>query len=257
MSRLGLVKKQVTDKHGVRRTVWVRPDQNVPETKSKKNSEELAAYEYKKWGDKGFTREDMEKYQADAAKGLTLHNETFQETKSTIEDIAKGATVKGRVKTADSAAYKVHVRDTINRFNGDVGNLTDATGFMVIRDSVQALNSDADKLKEKYTLVQEKDYNKKPQGDYRALHLILKDDNGKVFEVQLKTENQGKWAGWNHDIYKPMTAAQEQALADNGDVIKEYASKMSEYYAKVDQGIKGAQAPPCINVIEITFGCLD
>ncbi|MAT11559.1 MAG: hypothetical protein CMM02_11180 [Rhodopirellula sp.] len=262
-----LTKKQITDKTGKRTTVWVKTDKE--EVKTPKGKEELEVkkeikrtpeeekeFEFVKWGDAGFTRDEMEKHQQKAVKALKSHNDTFKQTESEISEMAKGAEIKGRVKAPDSASYKVAMRDPEGKYKGDVKNLKDATGFMVIRDNQKDLDKDIKKLTDKYKVIEKKDYVKNPKDNYRAVHLILQDDSGKMFEVQMKTENQSKWASWNHDIYKPMTDAQAKAIETSGRIIKSYAKKISDYFAKVDSGVKDAVVPACAEAVALTFGCL-
>ena len=252
-----LTKKRITDKTGKQTFVWVKTAQEEkPEKKSAKpTEEEKKESEYTKWGGAGFSREEMVKRQKQAVKALKSHNDTFEATKKEIEELVKGAEVKGRVKEADSASFKVNVRDP-HHYKGDVGKLKDATGFMAIRDSVKDVEKDMKALTGKYEVVEQKDYVTKPKGDYRAVHLILKDATGKMFEVQLKTKNQATWAMWAHDIYKPMSDSQAETLTKSGGEIRDYGHAMSEYFAKVDGGEKKAVMPPCIEVVASTFGCL-
>ena len=262
-----LTKKQITDKTGKRTTVWVNTNKEEIKTPNgkeevevkkeiKRTPKEEKDFEYVKWGDAGFTREQMAEAQHKAVKALKPHNDTFEKTKSEISELAKGADIKGRVKASDSASYKVTMRDPEGKYKGDVSNIKDATGFMVIRDNQKDLDSDIKKLTDKYKVVEKKDYVKNPKDNYRAVHLILQDENGKNFEVQMKTKNQSKWASWNHDVYKPMTDAQANAIKTSGKIIKSYAKKISEYFAKVDKGIKDAVIPACAEAVALTFGCL-
>jgi ppGpp synthetase/RelA/SpoT-type nucleotidyltranferase len=189
------------------------------------------------------------------AKGaIGAHKRTLgDKLKALAEAAPEGAIIMGRTKKLESAVGKVARKPRY----GTADNLQDLTGTRVIMDSVDQVEETVKNLKAKYEIVEEDNYIAKAKDGYRSHHLIAKDENGLEFEIQIRTKNQHTWASWAHDIYKPVNAAQEKAVARHAQEIDDYRLKMSAYfYAKDNPKITDIDNPPCPTVVKSTFGCL-
>lgn len=160
--------------------------------------------------------------------------------------------VSGRTKAVESAMAKLTRKPDLYP---TADQLTDCTGARVTVGSIDEVKANVQKVKDRYEVVREEDYISSPKGDYRSHHLIIRDDDGLLKEVQIRTENQDSWANWFHDIYKPRNAEQKQWVTQYGDTLNSYASEMSEYFFAVDQGEQIAK-PDCPEPVQVTFGCL-
>jgi hypothetical protein len=75
-------------------------------------------------------------------------------------------------------------------------------------------------------------------------------------ELQIRTENQHKFADWCHKLYKPKSAEQLEALNRHKTDIDAYARSMSDHYWNLDNG-RESKAPGCPAAVKEHFGCLD
>lgn len=186
-------------------------------------------------------------------KVLAEHKKSFPEFKAKLENVAPpAARVLGRVKELDSLLGKLTRKPDLYKKATDLG---DTTGTRIVCNSIDEVKSTVAKIKLQFEVVEEEDFIDQPNRNYRSFHLNVRDSDGQVKEVQVRTENQNTWAEWGHNIYKPMTAAQERALQTNKDEINEYAEMISEYFYRQDLG-QPADKPPCTIVVHESFGCL-
>ncbi len=83
-----------------------------------------------------------------------------------------------------------------------------------------------------------KDFNKEPTHlGYRAIHVLLKSEDSKMLEVQIRTKRQEIFAGAIHDaIYK-------QKL-DNNKPIRRYLASLSSWLYKMDLNEKSTFPDP-------------
>jgi ppGpp synthetase/RelA/SpoT-type nucleotidyltranferase len=244
-----LVKKQITDKTGRRTTKWVRPGESEPvRTHSKQEAEHK---------DKG-TLNEFQALKQELSPMLKPHTETFNSTIEEMEKAFPKAKVYGRVKDLDSAADKVFIRRSQGNPNYTIKDIQDLTGTRVEVDTVDGVFDAVKKLKKMYEVVEEDDYITNPKGiGYRRYHLIVKDKEGKVFEIQCGTKNQTLWADWCHDVYKPQSAFQKKVFEQYRDVVMEYAKATALYFNAKDTGKEPAPSmPPCTQEIKQAYGCL-
>ena len=184
---------------------------------------------------------------------IDIHKKSFPEFKAVLTAAAPpGARVLGRVKELDSLVGKLTRKPKVYKSAKDMG---DTTGTRIVCNSIDEVKSTVAKLKAQFEVVEEEDFIDNPNWNYRSHHLNVRDKDGQVKEIQIRTENQDTWAEWGHNIYKPMSEAQKQALQQHKDEINGYAKAISEYFYQEDQG-KPAQKPPCTMVIHQSFGCL-
>jgi len=196
----------------------------------------------------------LDEHVAIALDMVAKHQKTRDEKLAALKSMAPpNASVKGRVKDPESAVLKVARKPKY----GTAKKLQDFTGTRVIVNTVDEVKDTVKKIKEKYEIVEEDDYVDTPRDGYRSHHLIAKDDQGLEFEIQIRTKNQNTWADWAHDVYKPVDAAQEDALEQYSDDINDYRLKMSAFYYNLDNPkVKGVPRPKCPPVVANTFGCM-
>lgn len=184
---------------------------------------------------------------------IAAHKASFPEFKAKLANAAPPtARVLGRVKELDSLIGKLTRKPDLYKKATDLG---DTTGTRIVCDSIDEVKSTVAKLKQQFEVVEEEDFIDQPNRNYRSFHLNVRDADGQVKEIQVRTENQNTWAEWGHNIYKPMNAAQERALKTHKDEINEYAEAISSYFYQQDLG-QPATKPPCTIVVHESFGCL-
>jgi ppGpp synthetase/RelA/SpoT-type nucleotidyltranferase len=198
----------------------------------------------------------------DAKQVIHAHKKSFRHTLLAMQDLSPpGARVEGRIKKVDSLLEKLPRRAGMFKKAHDI---PDTTGIRIICKNVAQVRQTADKVRAKYDLfrndageVQDWDYLDKPLGDwkYRSHHLYFNDKDGLTKELQIRTENQDKFASWCHTLYKPKTPAQLQVLATHKDDIDTYARSMSEHFWALDNGKKSVP-PSCPPAVQEHFGCL-
>lgn len=186
-----------------------------------------------------------------AEQFLGQHKQQLPKALSEIKELAgAGADVKGRVKTIQSALGKMIKKPKYTTAD----KLQDGTGLRAIHGTVAEVKATVDKIKAKYRILDEDNYIDTPQGDYRSHHLIIEGPGGLPMEVQVRTENQNKFADWCHDVYKPMS--KQQAKYNEHPEVTSYAKGMSDYFWAVDSGQEPPPKPGCTKIISQTFGCL-
>lgn len=192
-----------------------------------------------------------------ALEVLGLQQEQFPRTLEKLRQLASGdgAAVLGRIKEPESALGKL-VRKPKNYKTAR--DLKDGSGFRVICGSIDDLRTSVSTIKAQYetSVADEEDYISKPKDGYRSYHLIIKDADGFYKEVQVRTPNEDTWANWSHDVYKPQSPQQREALERHADEILAYGQAMSDYYYAKDTGASPPAPPSCPPVIEKVFGCL-
>lgn len=137
--------------------------------------------------------------------------------------------VKGRLKDPHSLGEKTSREQ----------NIIDVAGVRLITPDWQSLEEAVQRIKENFDVVEENDYiNKKHRRDigYRAYHFVIEQD-GKQVELQVRTENQDRWADWQHDtLYKGEQQEDKELL--------EYSRQISDYFMALDKG-EEAEPPDC------------
>ena len=187
-----------------------------------------------------------------AEKIQDKHQKRIKEVINDLKENFPNTDITGRVKTTYRMLEKLARKP--NQYK-DVSDLQDVSGARVLCKTLEEVNKNVDYIKEKYAVINEENYIKDSKGGYRSIHLTIQDDKGTDTEIQVRTPNQQKWADWAHDIfYAPLTDEMKEYLKENLNTITDYASKMSDYYYKLDSG-KDAKIPKCPPQI-IQIGCL-
>jgi putative GTP pyrophosphokinase len=205
--------------------------------------------------------------QKEVAPMIDKHEADFEVTHNQLKKKFPRAHVTGRIKEVESATDKVFIRRQ-SKPEYSPNDMMDLTGLRVDtkisgvgKDAINRVMENVEVMRksEEYDILEEKNYIEHPKGTgYRRYHLICQDkESGKVFEVQLGTVNETKWADWCHDVYKPQNRNQRALLSRSMEKIEDYAKKWSEVYNEIDLGKKQILTqPPCDHEIKVTFGCL-
>lgn len=164
------------------------------------------------------------------AKGLQgAHEAEFSQQMKDLKEIAPpDAVVKGRVKKLESILGKLDRKPKYGTAEG----MQDITGMRVTVNSLEDVDKTVAGIKGKYRIVEEDNYihSPKPENGYRSYHLIIETSPGVMKEVQIRTHDQNKHAEWAHDVYKPQTKAQKEALEKHGDEIQAYSKAVAEHF---------------------------
>lgn len=160
--------------------------------------------------------------------------------------------ISGRIKEADSMVGKL-ARQPEN-FK-DVEDLHDISGVRATAETITDVQNTMDFVRNNYNIIEEKNNIDESRGGYRSYHAIVEKD-GIKHEIQIRTENQDKWANYTHDnFYKPANKQQYVFFNRNRDRINEYTLNMSEYFYRKDMG-KNVKKPDCPPKISVVVGCL-
>jgi ppGpp synthetase/RelA/SpoT-type nucleotidyltranferase len=182
-----------------------------------------------------------------------------------LDDLKKltSKVVEGRVKDFHSILGKITRTDDQGRARFKTANdFGDSTGARIVANSTKEVYDIVEKIKansEKFGMkvIEEDDKIQRPQGEakYRSYHLGIRDRDGNVKELQIRTVRQHMASNWSHDIYKPFNREQREAIRREKPQIVEYAAKVSDHFSNLDAGQKST-VPPCPKVVSRYFGCL-
>lgn len=188
-----------------------------------------------------------------AKQELAKHQAAFAGMKASVDQIAQGGLVQGRVKKLYSMAEKLARKSDEYP---DATKLLDTSGLRIQYNSIAEVKAAVDRAKGSFEILFEENYIDKPKGDYRSHHLIIRDkQSGLAYELQIRTKNQNSYADWAHNAYKPMTPDQE--AHKNDPEIKAYSALMSEYIWQLDNQVAQPIPPPeCPPVVKYVFGCV-
>jgi len=185
----------------------------------------------------------------------TPHIETFRKTHISIERNARkkleeafpNQKIDSRVKTLPSTVGKIKKKNLAKKFTHK--DMTDIVGMRVTFTSLHDLEKGKKNLKQKFNIIEEEDYIKKPKSGYRAVHYLIKDGN-KVFELQFRTLRQTRWADWMHNtFYKNTRRLRKQLGKKKFEEAYDYAVALSNYYNRLDKNIS-AERPRKPNIIK-------
>lgn len=255
-SRAGLWRKRV----GAKWVYW-HPESSrapvAPEDNTAKREESLAAasaYLGKHSGSGGLGAMSAEEHVATARAALRHHEERLPDFLKRLTALSgEGASVKGRVKELHSALTKVAMKHREKTEAGKktkyahVGDLQDLTGARVIYNTTAEVMKTVKATRAAFEIVEEDDYVTTPKEGtgYRSFHMILKDADGTVRELQIRTQNMNAHADWCHDLYKPVTTEQRSFMANHRRRSRAwaYSVALADALAKRDQGEPNAPLP--------------
>jgi ppGpp synthetase/RelA/SpoT-type nucleotidyltranferase len=201
-----------------------------------------------------------------AKKALDEHKKRIGALKVALGSIAgdKGV-VTGRVKTLASTLGKLTKVDPDGNAKYQTAeDMPDLTGTRIVVNTigdvygvVAAMQRQADK-RGGIGIKKSEDKIEEPLGDvkYRSFHIDIRDKDGKIKELQVRTRRQNVAADWSHDQHKPFSPAQERVLKKYREKIVDYAAKVSDYFYSQDQGKDPGEPPKCPKVVSLYFGCI-
>lgn len=125
-------------------------------------------------------------------KKIENKNESYRKD---AEKIAENEGGKYRVK---------HPYSTVNSLRRNYqGKMHDLGAVRVIVADKPALDRRVKKLRNKYDVIREKDFYKDPKGGYyHAHHFVIRGDDGKPIEIQVRTKRMHKIFTQTHEGYK-------------------------------------------------------
>ena len=191
---------------------------------------------YQKKG-KDVTKEDVDKFVAE-------FHAAFQETEDWHDNfLANGAkSFSGRLKDEKSLFDKMQGRFT----ERTLSSCGDVVGTRAICTSVAEQKKLIDFIYKNYEILEHDnsvDDAIRPDG-YRAHHFTLKSKDGKLIELQVKTERQQAYSGYTHDtIYKG-----DDSIKKNPEV-KKFTKALSDALYELDMGRPGSEIPAAPHVI--------
>lgn len=164
------------------------------------------------------------------------------------------AKVSGRVKSRKSMLTKLGKK----RKYDTVDQLADISGTRVMTQNIVENEIAQEYVRQNFDVVQEQDRIQTPLEGYRAIHFDIRNPDGTVSEMQVRTANQDKWAEKFHDtVYKVESLPPDQraAIMANIEQLKQYGQQMSDYYYQADLG-RVTPMPVCPPMVQQVIGCL-
>lgn len=185
-----------------------------------------------------FNKPGKEVSKEDVNRFVAQFHKAFQETESWhdgfLEHGAKN--FSGRLKDENSLYDKMQGRFGERPLN----SVGDVVGCRAICKNIQDQKRLISFIYKNYDVLEhDNSVDKKVRPDgYRAHHFMLKSSDGKLIELQVKTENQQLYSGFTHDtIYKGDPAVK------NDPEVKKYTKALSDWLYARDLGQR-VGAPP-------------
>ena len=153
------------------------------------------------------------KYSSEVSELLTSQNFNF--------------VMAGRLKRTSSIIRKLQ---RPNNHGMDLTRMSDISGTRIIVQDLKTQNNIISKIKDNFNLDREYDYRKSEQ-NYRSVHLVIKDDKNKYFEIQIRTLAQQTWADESEEF------GEHAKQGFYSDQVGEYLSMLSDIVYKIDNKI--------------------
>lgn len=179
------------------------------------------------------------------------HDQIMRPTLKFIENAFPQYQVSGRVKGRFQMLEKLGRK----RFYKDVSQLKDVSGIRIVGKNIEDVEGIKEWVRHNFDLVEEEDWISQPIDGYRGFHFSIKNMDGSVSEIQVKTKNMQRWSDYMHDtLYKPAREL-ENFVRENELLIKLYGADVSEYYYHKDLG-EDWPLPNCPPKLQYRVGCL-
>ena len=153
------------------------------------------------------------KYSSEVSELLTSQNFNF--------------VMAGRLKRTSSIIRKLQ---RPNNHGMDLTRMSDISGTRIIVQDLKTQNDIISKIKDNFNLDREYDYRKSEQ-NYRSVHLVIKDDKNKYFEIQIRTLAQQTWADESEEF------GEHAKQGFYSDQVGEYLSMLSDIVYKIDNKV--------------------
>ena len=137
-----------------------------------------------------------------------------------------GCQTHERIKAVTSINRKI----TIDRLlNGTLNDVDDVAGYRIVVPTFKQIFLVSRKIMQELNVVAGKDFIKTPTyAGYSAIH-IFPEKNGKVAEVQIKTQLMDEFAGFMHDkIYKNKELGKKES-------VRRYTKDMNKHILSIEQ----------------------
>jgi len=193
-------------------------------------------------------------WQADKIRAK--HEKTLDSNMKQIsKDLSGVGMVSGRVKSRKSMLDKLGRK----RKYATIESLDDISAMTIKVGGIAQAEVAKEYVRQNFDIKNEDDFIANPNDDYRAHHFDIVNADGTRSELQVKTENQDKWAKYFHDpMYKRhlLPPDMKKAIETNMAVIKDYGRQMSDYYYAKDNN-QIIPTPLCPPIVEQILGCLN
>lgn len=193
---------------------------------------------------RGWDTTDIKEYREDYAR-------IYYTTEFKLRKTFPKESHSGRIKTLPSMVKKLKKKNVKEPFtHKDFG---DIVGTRITFKNTSELKKGVIKVKKNYKVLDTENYVDNPKEGYRSYHFTLEEE-GKPIELQLRTENQTRWADWTHDrLYDNISKTKERVGEKGYREAREYSINMSNYYDKLDRGEKAVK-PETPDVVKNKMG---
>lgn len=134
----------------------------------------------------------------------------------------------GRLKRTSSIIRKLQ---RPNNHGMDFTRMSDIAGTRIIVKNLKTQDDVIQEIKNNFILEREYDYRESEQ-NYKSVHLVIKDDNNKYFEIQIRTLAQQTWADESEEF------GEHAKQGFYTEQVGEYLSMLSDIVYKIDNEIE-------------------
>lgn len=134
----------------------------------------------------------------------------------------------GRLKRTSSIIRKLQ---RPNNHGMDFTRMSDIAGTRIIVKNLKTQDDVIQEIKNNFILEREYDYRESEQ-NYKSVHLVIKDDNNKYFEIQIRTLAQQTWADESEEF------GEHAKQGFYTEQVGEYLSMLSDIVYKIDNDIE-------------------
>ena len=145
-----------------------------------------------------------------------------------LNNLGANYVMAGRLKRTSSIIRKLQ---RPNNKGMDLTRMSDIAGTRIIVKNLDDQNKIINLIKENYNVEKEYNYVESNQ-NYKSIHIIIKEDQYKYFEIQVRTLAQQTWADESEEY-----GEQAKQGFMSGE-IKHYLTLLSDLMYKIDKGIK-------------------
>ena len=134
----------------------------------------------------------------------------------------------GRLKRTSSIIRKLQ---RPNNHGMDFTRMSDIAGTRIIVKNLKTQDDVIQEIKNNFILEREYDYRESEQ-NYKSVHLVIKDDKNKYFEIQIRTLAQQTWADESEEF------GEHAKQGFYTEQVGEYLSMLSDIVYKIDNEIE-------------------
>ena len=171
--------------------------------------------------------------------------EPLREVSEGIRDLADGAPVQSRLKRFETVVAK------LQRGTSDLSRLEDIAGCRVVLPSMREQRHVVDRIRLRWNIARERDYQTSPRDGYRALHVVVL-SRGQPVEVQVRTELEDLWANASEALAERMDP--EIKYGGGPPDVRKLLDAMSDFGGRVDTRLSDLQ--PAIELARSLLGAI-